>query len=163
VSDGIGFPVPDHNQEPIPTCYRQPEQPFGLGRAPGGTYEEPHYTSRPIWWTEAWDIVGTLNKPLEPEMYFAVLPAKDHDAVICSMRMTREEEIYGEIVVHAPSEDHNNLISAVAAAAWTDSHITSTRAEMAGVPRIELERVALVRVHPDTRSRFTSKMKICTI
>jgi hypothetical protein len=67
-SDGIGFPVPEHNESP-PIKLIPPPNPNGVSMAPCapvGIYVEPHYAQRPVWWTDEWDIVGTLWKPLEP-------------------------------------------------------------------------------------------------
>jgi hypothetical protein len=66
-------------------------------------------------WTEPWDIVGTIRKPLELDMHCGVLPAQDHQVVICSVCSTREE-VDGQIVVHIP-EDQFDLVSAAAASA----------------------------------------------
>jgi hypothetical protein len=73
-------------------------------------------------------------------MYREVLPAKDHQAVICSIHQMVEEEIDGQVLIRLLSEEHVDLASAAAAALWTDTHITFTPAERSEISRVELER-----------------------
>jgi hypothetical protein len=74
-------------------------------------------------------------------MYAAVLPTKDHKAVICSVQQTREMEIDGQVTVRIPSSENVDLASAVAAAMWTDTH-----SERVGITMLDLEREVLERI-----------------
>jgi hypothetical protein len=42
-------------------------------------------------------------------MYAAVLPAKDHKAVICSTQRASEVEVNGQIVLRVPSSENVDL------------------------------------------------------
>jgi hypothetical protein len=65
-------------------------------------------------------------------MQSAVLPAKDHQYVICPWSRTRSEEIDDQTVVYT-SEDQHDLVGAADAAMWNDKHMTMTRMERSGV------------------------------
>jgi hypothetical protein len=79
-------------------------------------------------------------------MYAAVPPAKDHVAVICSTEHAREDEVDGHIVLRTPSEVNVDLVSAVGAATWTDTHVTFTHAEKVWMSRLDFEHEVLERL-----------------
>jgi hypothetical protein len=125
-SDGSAFPVqPPNGNESFLAPQSRPEmidptptdetKLFGDGCAPAGTYAEPHCERWPVWSSQTWGIASTQRKPLETETYREVLPAKDHQAEVCSVHQVSETIVDGQSVIRSASAENPDLCCAASA------------------------------------------------
>jgi hypothetical protein len=79
-------------------------------------------------------------------MYQAVLPMKHHQPAICSVCQNSEDASGEHIVIRSEDEVNVDLMCAVDAAVWKDTHITFTFVAKARCTKVDAEREVLKRV-----------------
>jgi hypothetical protein len=119
------MPIPEHVEYHGPPLVSRPPptKPFGYGRSPAGTYVDPHYEASLQWWSDVWDLAngyreentGVRRLALQTGMYQAVLPHRDHHAMITCNCSTKEVEVHGIVVDQSDGEKTGRGSSATGA------------------------------------------------